>query len=168
MGIWTFYAQQFCDRVISVEPAKEHFEVLEYMIKFNNYTNVTPLNVALSHQSGKVNFYHCTNKTMYSLKQEVNDNNKNETVRAVTFDELFKMADIDYADLIKLDVEGSECEILSSQGFDKVADKIGTIIGEWHNWSNVSPEQLQTTLQDKDFKFRWLMQTDAHLFLAKK
>ena len=169
VGLFTFYAYQYAKKIYSVEPSAEHFETLIALVNFNHMEKVTPINVAVAVKSGKQTFYHSENTTMYSLHGAVNTlPDDAEIVNAVTLDKLFKDNRIKHVDLMKVDIEGSECEVFASQGFKKVARKIDTIIGEYHDWSGVNPKQLENSIKDVGFKFRWLGTTDASMFHAER
>ena len=154
IGLTTYYFSQFADKVYSIEPSKEHFETLMRMLQFNNLENVIPINKAIYIKSGKLPLYHdVKNKTMFSLHSAVGSANKfiSEEVEAITFGELFKENDIKHVDLLKVDVEGSETELLSSTSFTEVADKISTIVVERHGWAGREPQQLIDALKNAGF-----------------
>ena len=169
VGLFTFFAYPYAKKIYSVEPSGEHFETLITMVNFNHLERVVPIQSAVAIKNGKQTFYHSENTTMYSLKEAVNTLPKEaEIVNCVTLDRLFKDNEIEHVDLIKIDVEGSECEIFAGEGFKKVANKIDTIIGEYHTWSGVNPKQLENSIKDRGFKFRWLGITDATIFHAER
>ena len=89
----------------------------------------------------------------------------------LSLNKLFEENDIKHVDLLKLDVEGSEYQILGHESFSKVADKIDLIIGEIHIWADRNPNQLKEALTNRGFKFEWLGRKDENnpgLFVAKK
>ncbi len=169
IGLTTYYFYPFAKKIYSIEPGKEHLEVLKAMIKFNDMEDkVTVIQKAMSHENGTKTFYHNTNTTMFSLKSQVSDKGEKEEVDAITFDVLFKENNIDHVDFMKLDIEGSECEVLASEGFEKVAGKIDLIVGEYHQWSGVNPGHLAASLRDNGFTFDWLNKTEAAVFVSRK
>ncbi|MEK9208156.1 MAG: FkbM family methyltransferase [Patescibacteria group bacterium] len=167
IGLFTQYAYTYAKSVYSVEPSKDHAEVLNTMIAYNKLDKVIVINAAISNSDGTAKFYHNENVTMYSLKDAVNGKPQEvEDVKTYALDTLFSEYKIDYIDFMKLDVEGSECEIIGSKGFENVREKIGTIVGEYHNWSGYNPHQLEASFRDNGFYFEWLRKTEATLFLA--
>jgi hypothetical protein len=52
-------------------------------------------------------------------------------VHCLTLKDFFDKEGIEFADLVKMDVEGAELSIFKSDGFPK--DRIGTMIGELHS-----------------------------------
>lgn len=169
IGLFTFYAYPYAKKIYSVEPSGEHFETLISMLNFNHMDRAMPIQVALSSKNGSQTFYHNQNTTMYSLNKAVNGlPDEAETVTCVTLDKLFKDNKIKHIDFMKIDIEGAECEVFASEGFDKVADKIDTIVGEYHSWSQVNPKQLENSIKDRGFNFKWLESTDAKVFHAER
>ena len=164
-------AQYFADygKVYSVEPSKEHFNCLYEMIKFNGLQDkIVPINKALYIKDGKLPLFHNVNRTMFSLHAAVNDNSTPpEEVDCITIDSIFKENDIKHVDLMKLDVEGSEVEIISSTGFKEVCNKIDLIILEIHDWSGRNPNQLIDTLKMRGFRVDQL-KADAHIIVARR
>lgn len=169
IGLWSFYASQYAKQIYCVEPSQAHQEVIKQMLSFNKIKNVTPVQVAVSHQDGEATFYHNENVTMYSLKQEVNNKPEEaEKVRTVTLKTLFDELKLDHVDFMKMDIEGSESEVFGSQAFAEVAQKIDTCVGEFHTWSGVNPKQFETYFLDNGFSFRWLNATEAQTFVAQR
>lgn len=167
IGLWSYYASQYCKKVYSVEPAAEHYKVLDKMVRYNALRNVTLIKKALSHENGTATFYHSTNTTMYSLKQEVANKKEKEEVETITIDKLLDDLKVDTVDFMKFDVEGSECQIIGSKSFDKVVGRIKTIIGEYHTWSGINPDQFRTSFLDRGYSFKQIPDVNASLFIAK-
>lgn len=168
IGMFSLYASKYAKQVYTLEPSKEHFETIQEMLKFNEITNVKPINKALFMENAKFPFHHNKNKTMYSLHGAVSDGSSApEEVEAITLDKLFEDEKIDHLNLMKLDVEGSEAEILASPGFAKVAPKIDVVMGELHSWMNRNPQQLVNNLKDLGFIVEQIP-NDATLFVARR
>ena len=168
VGLTSHYFSKFAKQVYAVEPSVEHFGCLSMMIDFNKLTNIKPINKAIYIKSGELPLFHNKNKTMYSLHMAVRDPSlKEEMVNCVTFVDLFKDEGIEHVDFMKLDVEGSEVEILSSRSFKDVADKIDLIIGELHGWTGRHPNQINEALKSAGFKVENIP-SDANIFVAKK
>ena len=169
IGLFSFYAQEFAKRIYAVEPSKYHFETLTKMLEFNEFKNVTPINLALANENKTLTLNHNANNTMFSLKDAVKDPAlPGEEVDAVTIEELLKRQQIEHVDFMKLDVEGAEMEIIGGEAFDRVASKIDVVMGENHQWNATNPEQLKAAFIDRGFKFEWLRSTEAALFVAKR
>ena len=169
LGFTSYYFSQFAKIVYSLEPSFEHFDILTRMIAFNGLNNVVPINKAIYTKSGKYPFGGPKdNKTMRSLHMATwNKGKADEEVDAITLPELFKEQNIEHVDLLKLDVEGSEMEILSSETFKQVAPKIDLIIGERHRWNGRHPNQLNEALKNAGFNVEQL-ENDADIFVARR
>lgn len=152
VGLVSQYLARFSSKVYAVEPSADHFAALSKMVKENKLENVVPYNAALMDKDGDVTFYHNPNATMYSTVAAVNDGSEAETVKGVDAHTLFKDLKIDKIDFMKLDVEGSEFDVLVSTGFERVADRIGSIMIEYHTWTNRNPGQLFDIVKGYGFK----------------
>ena len=168
VGLTSYYFSQFASQVYSLEPSKEHFACMLKMLDYNQIKNVKPLNMALYMQDGEFELGHNQNKTMYSLHLAVKDDKlQSEMVPAVTFETLFKNEKIDHVDFVKLDVEGSEYEILGHSSFGEVAPKIDAMLIESHQWAGRHPNQLKESLKNRGFVVEQVP-NDASLFYAHK
>ena len=101
-------------KIVSIEASKETFEILKKNIKLNNLKNVIPLNIAASNKKG-VSYFYLSNKglgTSCSLK-EIKEHSKKIKVKTDTIDNIIdNIIKIKKIRLIKIDVEGSEPEVL--------------------------------------------------------
>lgn len=167
-GITPYYFSQFAKEVIAVEPAKEHIAALKETIAYNKLTNITLVEKAIYLENTKLNLYHPNNKTAYSLHMAIaTPDMEKETVEAITMDKLFEDNKIEHVDLMKLDIEGTEVEVISSEGFVKVSSKIDLIIGETHSWNGRNPNQIKDALGNAGFSFETIP-SDATIFVAKR
>jgi FkbM family methyltransferase len=167
IGLTTYYFKDYAKRVYIVEPAKLHQKTIETMLDYNKITNVTLCPYAITNKNGTTKFYHNENSTMYSLSDAVNEKKDDyEEVEIVTFDEFMKRNKLDHLDILKLDVEGSECEVVASEGFKKYAPNIKVVLGEWHSWAKCEQVQFANMFTDLGFQFRWLRNTKAACFTA--
>ena len=168
IGLTSYYFSSFAKTVFAIEPSQQHFDVLQQLISFNKLNNVLPVKMAIANNDGEATFYHNQNTTMYSLKAEVaTPKLDTETVQTVTLETLFKNLDIAHVDFMKLDVEGSEMEIICGVPFKKVCDKIDSLVVEYHQWSTINPMQLVNALRDLGYKVDKIPNA-AMLFGAKR
>lgn len=166
IGLASFYFYDYASKIYALEPAKQHMDVLKHMISFNKMDDrIIPVQKALSHKNGTAVFHHNDNVTMFSLNPAVGNKGEAEEVDTITFDKFFEENGLTHVDFLKLDVEGSEHEIIGSEGFDKVADKIDVIMGEHHVWSGRNPEQFRAAFVDHGYDFMWIP-ADAQIFCA--
>ena len=169
IGIATYLFSHHFDKVYAIEPSLEHFDLLQMMVRSNDLKNVTPIKAAVWIENKQMPFFHNKNKTMFSLHMAVNDgSSKEEMVDGMTFDKIFNDYKIDHVNLMKLDVEGSEVELLSSTGFKQVSEKIDTIVLEVHAWNNRHPNQVEEALRNSGFTYIRLIPNDASIIVAMR
>ena len=151
IGITSYYFSQHARQVYSLEPSKDHFGIFTRMLEFNQIQNVKAINKAIYIDSKPHTLHHNPNKTMYSLHGAVSDGT-GEEVETMTLKELFEQEKIEHVDLMKLDIEGSEIEVLSHSDFVELAPKMDLLITERHDWSGRNPNQLTEALKNAGFK----------------
>lgn len=168
IGLFSLYASKYAKQVYCLEPDPELFNLIEDMVLFNDLKNVTPVNAAIFIENKMFDFFRNPNRTMNSLHSAVaNPMYPPIKVPAITLEKLFADQKIEHCDLLKIDIEGSEVEVLSSDSFAKVASKIDTVIGESHQWSGRHPQQLIDALTSQGFTVHSIP-NDAELFVATK
>lgn len=148
-GLTTFFFYPYAKQIYSIEPSKQHMNVLNEMVRFNHMGDkVKTIQKAISHENGTATFYHNSNQTAFSLDKKLNDTGETEEVQTIRLDTLFSDYKIKHVDFMKLDVEGSEHEIIGGEGFEKVCKNIDSIVVELHQWSGFNPSQLVNNLRD--------------------
>lgn len=168
-GLTPYYFSQFASKVYAVEPSTSHFDLLMKGIEYNKSDNIMPINKAIYLKQGKFPLFHNANPTMFSLHQAVNDNSTPpEEVEAITFPQLFADYSIEHVDLMKIDVEGTEVELICSTPFKEVAPKIDALFMEVHAWNERNPQQLLDGLKDAGFTNIKPVPNDANLIIATK
>lgn len=167
IGLTSYYFKDFAKRVYAVEPAAMHRETLSKMLEFNKVTNVEILPYAISNTNGKTTFHHSPNTTSFSLT-ELDANGTTEEVETLTIDSLLAKYAIERVDILKLDAEGEESKIVTSDGFINNTDKFPFIIGEWHAWTEMNQNQFMNHFRELGYHFMWLRTTVAACFVANK
>jgi len=167
IGLWSFYAAKYAKIIYALEPSAQHYECLVTMAVSNELHVVAPFKQAISNTNGTAKFYHNQNTTMFSLNSAV-DQGEYEEVETITLDKFFEDNKIEHVDFIKVDIEGAEAEVFGGNGFDKVKDRIDTILGEFHVWTNINPDLFASYFKDRGFTFNWVDKTNASLFVAER
>ena len=109
IGYYTLLARSLVGsegRVFAFEPHPEAYEKLKENIKLNGYTNVIPLNKAVSNKSGRTKFYLHSDSGRSSLLHP-EDENKWIEVETIVLDEFIEREGVT-PDIIKMDIEGAE------------------------------------------------------------
>lgn len=168
IGLFSLYASKYAKQVYCMEPTPEHQENIEKMLVFNGLDNVKLIKKAVFTENTTLPFYRNPNKTMNSLHQAVATQGLEPLmVEAITLEQLFKDENIEHVDLLKLDIEGTETEVLSSNSFRAVADKIDVVVTERHAWSGRNPNQLNEALKSNGFEIHTIP-NDADIVIGVK
>ena len=157
IGIITRFMRDFAKTIYSIEPSPENFEALKKNVEFNEWDNVIPFNFALSDKDGKANFnIWLKNRTGNSLVYTFGAASARKTVEVDTkrFDTFFAENNIGEVDFVKLDVEGAEDMILYSDGFKNIADKIKSIMVEFHFARSDKPRTARLVQHITSFGFK--------------
>ncbi len=113
-------------KILAFEPALGPKFYLKNNIALNGFkNNITAIDIALSNQTGDIDFYEVENQKYtylkYNLAGEGNTGTKKtsrnfvkKTVKTTTLDQFVNTNTITSIDLIKLDTEGTEIDILKS------------------------------------------------------
>src|SRR6266702_1426215 len=154
IGLTAYYFKDYAKRIIALEPSVMHRETMEAMLKQNNIKNVEILPYGLSNKKGIQKLYLSENTTAYTLTP-LDSSAKVEEIETITIDDLFKMGKIDKIDIMKMDSEGEEAKIFTSDSFKRNMDKIPVILGEFHAWAGMSQDQFMNMFRDLGYQFNW-------------
>jgi len=111
IGKFTIPVAKMGANVISIEPHPDNFEVLVKNIRLNKVENkVIPMNIALSDENTKGKLYIGIN----SLRHSIVENYGKGSIRVTfnTLDNIVENTGINRIDFIKIDVEGSELNVI--------------------------------------------------------
>jgi len=126
-------------KIITLEPVPSTFKLLKKNIESNKLKNVILINKALTKKKGKLIFeiipevsaVCATNIKMQKRPWLDTKRIKKIIVKSTTLIDLCKKLKIDKIDILKLDVEGSELEILKNS--KPILNNIKKIVIEWHS-----------------------------------
>jgi autotransporter strand-loop-strand O-heptosyltransferase len=135
IGVFSRYAcERGANKVYSYEPEPLNFKCLT---SNSDGYNIVPINSAVSNVSGSVSFNVKSSSGIHTLGSLNTIQNENEykysiDVESVTFDKLISDNNITNIDLLKIDVEGSELDIVYSMNKSHF-DIINKIVLEYHH-----------------------------------
>jgi FkbM family methyltransferase len=152
IGLFSLFASRYASTVYAFEPATDLFKIAKQNIEENKATNVKLFQKAIATTDGKTTFYHCSNKTMYSLNPKVNDNKEKEEVETIRLDTFVNSEKIEHIDFIKLDIEGTEAEVFTSESFKNIVPIVDCMVYEWHSWSISNPNVINSGLMGYGFR----------------
>lgn len=150
-----FFKQRYpLARITAFEPNPNTFPLLEENTYFNNIHNVTLHNVALGKQSSKRTLYIDSSNgggfsTASFLKDAWDGTQESLGIEVVT--EPLSKYIISTIDLMKIDVEGSEQEIIEELEESGKIKNIKNIIIEFHPTKKQDIEKVRSILQKNEF-----------------
>lgn len=122
-------------RIIAVEPNISAFRVLKKNVESNRLKNIIIINKAITSRTGKIVFEIVRGHTSVGglrvyKKYRHKGQLKRIIVPSITLERLCKLHAIKSIDLLKMDVEGSELEILESSR--KILPNVKKVVVEYH------------------------------------
>ncbi len=122
-------------RVIAIEAERNNFELLSKNVA--PYPNITPVHAALWDKTGTIEVRDVGVGNWGFMTGDANaeaamDGHAVSEVEAVTVDTLMDRFNLDYVDLLKMDIEGAELEVFQSSA--AWLDRVGSLIVELHDW----------------------------------
>lgn len=140
-------------RIISVEPNPYAFKLLKKNVKSNKLKGVSIINKAVSSKKGKIDFEVVKGRTAIGATKVYKKYRKlgleKIKVDTISLDQLLKNYKLERIDVLKIDVEGSEVEILKSS--KNSFNKIKKIVVEYHGAQKTKSPVLKL-LSENGFK----------------
>jgi len=131
VGLFTEYIHPRADIVYAIEPYTPLFEQLKERIENLDLDKAVAYNVAIAKETGErilnVNGGDGGSSFKYGGGGDT------VTVQAYSLSDFMHNNSIKHIDVLKIDCEGSEHEIINSESFKEVADRIDHIVGEVHS-----------------------------------
>lgn len=147
IGLFSLYALPFSRVIYAIEPSKSNYGYLEAMVADNKLGDtIKTFNIGLAGSTGVRKLGTPTMFAGYSMKEDERTKSY-EDIETKTLAQFMGENGIEYADIIKVDVEGAEDEIFRAEDFKDVKGRVGLIIGESHSGSNI-----YKILEDNGFK----------------
>jgi FkbM family methyltransferase len=153
-GFFSLYCRALNSEVpiYAIEPDEANLETLEDNLSFNNIDNIEIIPAALAGQTGLRDFYISSDTHNHSLFKILTPQiTKTGRVKTYSLDDFLKEQGLEEVSLLKLDIEGSEYEVLNN--FTDW-DKIRNIILEYHDFAEHNHDQLEKLLQEKGYKIK--------------
>jgi FkbM family methyltransferase len=145
VGLFAARIAPRAERVLCYEPVPANFAQLERNVAA--LAHVKPFRAAVSGATGTLRIYQPSSEALSGRHSAYADVNAHMTERfdevpALSLDDVFARNGIDACDLLKIDVEGSEYEILHGAS-DATLARTARIFGEYHD---VAPEDPRTRI----------------------
>lgn len=153
IGLFSMYAAEYAKTVYAFEPSKESFDIAQKNISENGINNVKLFRKAIAKDDGKTTLYHSTNTTANSTMAELNMIPElAEEVETIRLDTFVNQEKIEHIHFMKMDIEGTEDEVLGSKSFQNIVPILDAFVVELHDWTKTQPQQVVTTIRDYGFK----------------
>jgi len=126
-----FFANRYPGaRIFAVEPESSNFALLADNV--SPYENVVPIQAALWGETTWLNLANPgTGNWGFQTESHNHSAPAEGLVRGWTLDELMRKYNIDYIDVLKIDIEGAEKEVFETA--ERWIDRVGTIVIELHD-----------------------------------
>lgn len=121
-----FFSKKFPDSIIyAVEPDPDNFKILKR--NTSGYENIKPVNKAIWFENG---FIYLDDGDSWSIK--VDNLLGRKKVEAITISSFIEQNGIDHVDLLKIDIEGAEKEVFTSD--TSFILSVRNLVIELHDW----------------------------------
>lgn len=150
IGTFSLWIYPYAKRIFAVEPNPNPMELLRKTIEENKLDKIIPIEKAMT-GSDEERFLRDTDDEYKQYGSGLINDTTGIKVKGTAIDTFMVDNKISYIDLLKVDIEGCEVELFSSPGFKNVQNKIGTIIGEYHNGG--MGDAIMGSLNGAGFKF---------------
>lgn len=171
IGLASLYLSQFADKVYAIEPSPEIYQALVKNVKGKKFVTC---GYAITALPSERTLLPNSSTASYSPPQTFFPNEfqpdggevvgESVIVPCIPINQFVEANKIDHIDVLKIDVEGSEYEIMMSEGFEKVADKIDMIVGEAHFTPNGGgfPQAIPDILKLYGFKTTFIQTPECN------
>ena len=137
VGLFSLWAHDRVEKILSVEPTQSHINVFQELLDIHHITNVHICKAAISDKSGFLSLYeNKSNTTMNSLVNSPHSTGIKDKVMAYGLYDFIVENRIDQIDFIKMDIEGSEMNVIPSEQFKKACPHIKRIFVEVHDFES--------------------------------
>jgi FkbM family methyltransferase len=124
IGTFSFSIYDRAKKIYAIDLSKGCIDLLKQTIDYNKLDKIIPIQMALSSENG------VRQVTSITQTNGANMFGAGVEVPTMTLYTLFETYNIDYVDVLKIDVEGGEYDIFSAKDFEKLKGRIKSIIGE--------------------------------------
>lgn len=148
-------------KIFAFEPHPANYKWLNRSIEINNFTNIIPINKAVSDRKGLMRlFYSTSNIADHSIV--LTENRNYIGVETTTLDDFFDENQV-LPDIIKMDIEGAE--MLALKGMEKTIKRCKNLIMFIEYKYN--QEEIARFLKEKGFDFYYIKK-NGKLTVKKK
>ena len=164
-----FFIKKFPDsHIVAVEPDAVNFSIMEKNLeKFSK--SISFLQAAIWPTDGEVSLVEedddHASLGAWGYRTEASNGNSGLSVKAVTIPTIMKQYNMDFVDILKVDIEGAEYELFE-KNYEDWIDKVGLIIIETHD--RFKPNSEAMVRKALNGRFDELPMKGENLFFKKK
>ena len=164
-----FFIKKFpTSRIVAVEPDAVNFLIMEKNLeKFSK--SISFLQAAIWPTDGEVSLVEedddHSSLGAWGYRTEASNGNSGLSVKAVTIPTIMKQYNMDFVDILKVDIEGAEYELFE-KNYEDWIDKVGLIIIETHD--RFKPNSEAMVRKALNGRFDELPMKGENLFFKKK
>lgn len=164
-----FFIKKFpTSRIVAVEPDAVNFSIMEKNLeKFSK--SISFLQAAIWPTDGEVSLVEedddHASLGAWGYRTEASNGNSGLSVKAVTIPTIMKQYNMDFVDILKVDIEGAEYELFE-KNYEDWIDKVGLIIIETHDRFKPNSEAMVRNAMNG--RFDELPMKGENLFFKKK
>lgn len=125
-------------KIITVEPDLENFSLLIKNLK--EFSNMQHEHAGVWSKKTKLGFNSRYKEKWGHVVHEISESNNGDELNSITIDEIYEKNNIEIADIIKLDIEGAEKDLFTSN-YSGWLPKVKILIIELHD--NIKPGSAQ-------------------------
>jgi FkbM family methyltransferase len=116
VGLFSLFAKSRWSnsRIIALEPEIDNYKMLLKQIELNEFKNLEVMNAAIWIESRKLSIENINGALAWSYSVGADDTG---TIRGLTLREIIHSKQIEYIDLLKIDIEGAEVSLFNSDEF---------------------------------------------------
>ena len=143
IGLFSLLVSQLCKtgKILSFEPVSENFDLLVSNLKLNHIENISPFNMAVSKNSGRLDLFLNNDQSAHNIFSK---SSESISVESTSLQKIFDENKISSCKLLKLDCEGAEYQIIDSLPSEYL-DKIQNIVMEYH-LADTKPELVKSLI----------------------
>ena len=167
VGMFSIHCSPSSKIIYAIEPTPSHFSILKKIT--TKFENIIPINCALWNKNENLTFYNVPHNT--TANSVIDTGGQPLTVIGKTLQTIIKENNITHIDLLKMDIEGSEFEIINQEFIDYCYPLIDNWFLEIHAYgqycSNFSVCQERMIDMFKNNKYKVDIKGTDGLFIYK-
>ena len=165
IGLWTLYLAPICKNIITVEPTPAHCETaIDLFNFFDKKKNINLFNGAISDIDGFKEF--CIGSKNSTMNSFYKHHDHNQTIKVQTFKLKTFIQKLNLKiDFIKMDIEGSEQQVILDAEFDSfIYDNVDNIYLEIHESLGADYKRIYNKIKQLNYNIEKIRNDTLYAF----